>query len=474
MFALAFASCDVIGQLPGLDGGDDNKVLNEDIEFTLEIVDIKATSARIKVTHNGADDDTWYAFAAPKTAEILETVSAKVEELQKADKITGLKSRTEYTYAVSGLEESTDYTFIVFGLAENGDFYGVPESIDFTTARGSVEFAKNENWTVTYMGDYTDQETGEVVKNTVLVETTDENKFFFTSFNKAYLGEYDINDIEVLTEVLMLEFDAFSSSFETESEMDAYLHNESGLYVGDVIPGDWYFLVIGVDDNHKLSGHYAISELVNIPEEEATPEYAAWLGDWTFTGENGVAYDVTFKKGLNNLYFLMSGWENVDAEWEADIPVYWDGTKNEWMITNQYFETYDFGGEIGVGDLWVFGTDDESIWSITEQQVGICYSKTEEDGTKTCIGYDLKFQDGSTATMKYMQYIILLANGKLGTISDVTEWPSFPITITKKETAGNVGTTSVKTKAAPAFSYKKARTGNITSELPFRIENNLF
>ena len=57
MAAMAVLSCQ---EKPGTGEGDPQ--LNEDLELTVDVEDITYTSAKIKVTHNGAKSDTWFGF----------------------------------------------------------------------------------------------------------------------------------------------------------------------------------------------------------------------------------------------------------------------------------------------------------------------------------------------------------------------------------------------------------------------------
>ena len=38
------------------------ELLNEDLVISVDVEDITYTTAKIKVTHNGSKDDTWYGF----------------------------------------------------------------------------------------------------------------------------------------------------------------------------------------------------------------------------------------------------------------------------------------------------------------------------------------------------------------------------------------------------------------------------
>ena len=55
----AFAAMTISGCNKPDEGGE---ALNEDFALTVDVEDVTATSAKVKVTHNGQKTDTWYGF----------------------------------------------------------------------------------------------------------------------------------------------------------------------------------------------------------------------------------------------------------------------------------------------------------------------------------------------------------------------------------------------------------------------------
>ena len=60
---LGLFGCEEVPQNNG--NTDIDKVIEytEDIEFELEVKSVTANAAEITISHNGHEDDTWYAFA---------------------------------------------------------------------------------------------------------------------------------------------------------------------------------------------------------------------------------------------------------------------------------------------------------------------------------------------------------------------------------------------------------------------------
>ena len=70
------------GDGDGTGTGAGKEELNENLEFTLELVaeDLDTDSAKIKVSHNGQKTDTWYGFVTTET-DIDDAILDEVESL---------------------------------------------------------------------------------------------------------------------------------------------------------------------------------------------------------------------------------------------------------------------------------------------------------------------------------------------------------------------------------------------------------
>lgn len=429
--ALAVVSAVGFGCTPENKSGEEKKNLNENLAFTLEVTEVESDKAKIKVEHNGERDDTWYGFATTES-NIDEAVLDKIDELLEGkETIIGLQKSTQKTVTIRDLEPKTDYTYIVFGLTEDGTIYGIPETVEFTTQDEvkEVTFEPNPAWTVEYTGKGTINETE--YEHTVTVTSTDANTYFITGISKSWIDAYSIKEIaESELEYLMAFIDYYNEAYSTNITIANMLFKGNGMDALDLIPGDWYAMAIGVDSNGNLTGHYAISEVINIPEEPATEAYLSWIGDFTWTGANGVSFNVTFKKGINNLYYYMSGWEGAATE-GLDIQVEWMPDYERWIIYTQYFGTFEFEGGI-YGDIYVLGADSEYIYPISG--FPICQGGVNEDGSLTAIGYEETDEEGNSISIKHMQFSVATEEG-FYQLSNTQEWPEFPVTITKKTSA---------------------------------------
>jgi hypothetical protein len=95
---------------------------------------ITATSAKIKVTHNGKMADSWYGLlTTDTTTREDELIEQTVAELTTGDLSSQLIFNKNYTKILSPLSPSTTYKYIAFGLTEDGVVYGDRAVVEFAT-----------------------------------------------------------------------------------------------------------------------------------------------------------------------------------------------------------------------------------------------------------------------------------------------------------------------------------------------------
>ena len=403
----------------------------DDLTFTLEVVEVEADQAKIKVEHNGTTKDTWYGFATTES-----DVEKAIADVLAEGNVT-LKKNTKTNITVRNLEPETEYTFIAVGIKADGTTYGNHAIIEFTTAKveeptppAPEGYTVNPNWTVTYIGEY--EEGGKVYDNVVVVETTDTNPYFVTAWPVDYYEELGIEaivaaDIKAWNEML--------AEYPGATWADI-VYTESILAQVGIEPEygtKWYAMAIGCDTNGQPTGLYALSEVIDLENlgggEEPTAEYAAWLGDWTFTGANGVAFNVTMKQGKANQTYKLAGWEGPDSE-GLDIKVEWMADYGIWVIYAQSFGTYNFGPS-GNGEIWLAPMILSTGNFYPADGVPACLGGTLEDGSMLVEGYSEELEDGSVIAMETMMYLVNLeADGKWYNITKTEEWPTFPLTVT--------------------------------------------
>lgn len=421
------------------DDGTSTPEYTENLTFVLEVTEVEADKAKIKVEHNGTTKDTWYGFATTES-----DIEKAIEDILAEGNVT-LKKTTKTTMTVRNLEPETEYTFVAVGITADGKTFSEPATVKFTTAAEEIqvpptpgEYTINPNWTVSYIGDY--EQGGKVYDNVVAVETTDSNPFFVTAWPVDYFEELGIATI---VEEEIKAWEEMLAKYPEATWADDILYAESILSQVSIdaeYGTKWYAMAIGCDTNGNPTGLYALSEVIDLEnlgggeEEEPTAEYSAWLGNWTFTGANGVAWPITFSKGKANKTFIMTGWEG-----QTDLPVKveWDGEAGIWAAMIQNLGTYDFDGGQS-GDIWFVAFQGNNFFPA--EGIPAFLGGYDENGGRLAIAYEPQDENGETIVFDKAGYVASIG-GSWYTITGVTEFPTFPITITP---ATSTSTYSIK------------------------------
>lgn len=438
----AFASCepgtnDPVNNENGKDPVVQEPTYSENLAFTLEVTEVDTDKAKVKVSHNGTDTDTWYAFATTET-NVENAVKEEVAKLVANNNIP-VKKQKEATVTVKDLTPETDYTFIVFGLTAKGEVYGTAAHTTFKTEAEAAGFTVNEAWTVEYSGAGVIEE--EEFEHIISVTSTDENYYFITVFSEADYAEFGAEAIAAFQYEELLEMiGIFNDAYGMELTILDLSYNTSSAEPFDLEAGEWRAFAIGVTPEGQLSGLYAVSDLITIVEPDPTEGYASWLGNWTLTGANGLTQEVTFSKDRVNKTYVMTGYEGEEAE-GIEVIVDWIEEQQCWMIVNQFVGTYSFGNA-GNGDIWFMGNDAEGQFYPMED-IPICVGGEAEDGSLVAIGYTEEETDEETGeTFSYIVDTMGFSadiGGKWYYISSIYEvgYPTFPMTITPSAAAAS-------------------------------------
>lgn len=425
----------------------------ENLTFTLEVTEVEADKAKIKVEHNGTTKDTWYGFATTET-DVQKAIDAVLAE----GNVT-LKKNTSTTVTARGLEPETEYTFVAVGIKADGTTYGEVATVEFTTVAAAPEgFTVNPAWTVTYIGDY--EYEGEILQHVVSVESTDNNTYFTTAWPKNY---FDQTPIETIADN---EISAWVEYLAQYGETLGYiLANESSLSqvsIDTQYGNEWYVIAIGADAQGKATGYYAVSDLVTIVEEEPTEEYAAWLGDWTFTGANGVAFDINFAKKVANQTYSMTGWEGMT---NLPVTVTWLQEEQMWYIGGQVLIEGAGLSETVTGDVYFLPYTASTIYDTVA-----CVGGFSEDGTRVSLAYETNDEEsGETIVMEGMGYFGFGNDNQTYIFSEAmyyNQMPTFPITITPA--------TKGTTYSVPEFKVAKKNIEALNDFETFGTKNFMF
>lgn len=334
--AMAMTACGTPTPTPEPGPGTNN---NGNVTFTVAAT-AGETTATIQVSHNGTAENTWYGFLTTETNKAdLTLVYEMAASVKAADLLTGVTA----VINLADLELATSYKYVVFGMTAEGAIYGTAGSATFTTEDGR-SMTENSAWTVEYVGNLTNEETGEVALNCINITSTDENTYYLDYFTPEEWTMVQ-NDMYGYVEGLIAQMKAYLQQYNaaygtTYTIADAYLWSGNNtLAIGELDPGKYIAVIWGITADEKVGRLWAKSAEFEVLEEEATPEYSAWLGNWTVTGPGStysaeaqdyvageVSFDITISKYVNNKSFLVDGWNGVtglpflapyDAEYDA-------------------------------------------------------------------------------------------------------------------------------------------------------------
>ncbi len=427
-----------------VDNGNDK--INENIEIIVKALKVEGTTATIKVEHDGTTANPWYGFLTTET-DAMKAYQNKVKELTANGKIEDLNYKTSLTKTFKDLEPNTNYLYVAFGITEEGEIYGIPASDKFTTGRNKVQMTVNPAWKIEYAGP---NKIGDVdYKYTAKITSTDKNKYIVTAYSKEM---FELNDIFDIADYELSYLKAYIEAVKEEQPnitiSDALI---TGSYTEglNIIPGDWYAIAIGVTDKGELSGLYAVSDLISIPRETPTPEYSSWVGNWTWTGSNGISATVKIAEDNPNYTYYLYGWDGYSEDSGLAIMMEWNTNNDGWVIYPSYLGDAEFSTSSGnvMGSLYVAGTYETTDGGKNYYDLNypICGGVWDDNGNMFVIGYEDTAADIQITMMELIAFI-QTSNGVSASLATMTDLPTFPAIVTKAEgaAANNIIPNSLK------------------------------
>ncbi len=443
------------GDGDGTGTGAGKEELNENLEFTLELVaeDLDTDSAKIKVSHNGQKTDTWYGFVTTET-DIDDAILDEVESLLQEDGTiasTKLKKSTSTNVNLRELEPATEYTYVVFGLSEKGTVYGTPESLEFTTKSEFTGLTETQDWVLNYGGR--DDEG----KEHFTVECAESSIYLFDYVDEYYITDYESGK-SYLYEYILAEAETFIGYLEEVTveqllEVGYFQQGPAELVSQErLATGNYYLFAIGFNEDGTPTGTYSTQKF-EVEEEEATAEYLQWIGNYTFTGANDISYDIKIEAYDNNYMYAVTGWETGSAldetgmdfgtafgEWQPVFPAYFKGGKLQFAesyitqltvtdTSNQEHETLlgFFGYDYSTDDGLILITTDESVIATAET--------TDNGSTGNITGESIALEGGEETSIKALGYAAIATAQGDDNIFLWNEPMKLPITMTKKAEA---------------------------------------
>lgn len=381
--------------------------LNHSLALTVDVENITATSAKVKVTHNGKAADSWYGLLTTDTAtRIDELIEAAVNELKNGDLGSQLVFSKSYIKILTPLTPNTEYRYIAFGLSEEGEIYGDYSYIEFTTlAQGSSgntggdttedevygTMIVNPSWSIAFTGAGTID--GESYNNTVTVTSTDNNPY---TIAVVYASEYDVSLLPELGSYLIEDMyafiDSYNSAYGTSIVLNDLLYRGNGMTAFEELdPGYYIAVALGVTSKGELSGLYAVSSAFEIEEEVPTSLYNGWIGDWVIKGDNNISNDVIIGRKYANRSFNLMGLMGLPFSIVGEYST----ERNDIIFYAQIVEpnyTFDDGS---VANVCLIGVDkDGNTYGLAENgEYGIAIAGVLEGGQRAIVRYGVNQPD---------------------------------------------------------------------------------
>ncbi len=395
--AIALAACNSDDEPQG-GGTESNLVLVVDVE------NVTATSAKVKVSHNGKTADSWYGLLTTDTTTREDALIEEcVAQLAKGDIGSQLIFNKNYTKIVSPLTPETTYKYIAFGLTEEGEIYGERGSVEFTTlasgSNGNDEpqedevydnMLPNPAWSIAYTGAKTINDVE--FKHTVTVNSTDNAPY---TIAVVYASEYNSSKLRELGDALagsMMEYlQAYNATYGTAYTLNDMLFRGNGVEAfDDLDPGYYIAIAMGITSKGEVSGLYAVSATFHVEEEAPTALYSSWLGDWTLIGDNGISNNVIIGRKVANRSINMYGLQNLPFSVVGDYSV----ERNDIIFSAQVVEQgYQFS-DGSVADIHLLGVDEDGkYYGLDNGNYGIAIAGVLENNKRAIVRYGLNTPD---------------------------------------------------------------------------------
>lgn len=354
--AIAFAiSCDR--------GGDEVNSL-PNLQLMVEVEDITTTTAKIKVSHELEAQNTWYGFVTDDT--VTDAATLLNEAVAKGVEAEELHRSKQYITILEELTPETSYRYIATGLTAEGVQYGEITIVEFKTLKQTTVqeeeyngMRRNDAWTVIYAGKdrLNDVEYDHVVR----VISTDNNPYAITL---VYADAYDPYQLKDLADAMLVDLKnslvEYNEQNATSFTFADMLYTGNGADPFDLDPGVYRALAVGFTPEGEVSGLFSVSDEFEVEEQVPTPNYLAWLGNWTIEGQNGAISTVNIAKKHANRSFVMTGWEGFN---DLEVEVEYNAELDAMFFYSQLVaEDYDLGEEYGKVDIYLFAGDEDGYY----------------------------------------------------------------------------------------------------------------
>jgi len=325
----------------------------EPLKFNVEVTQLVYNSAKVKVTHNGSEDITWYSFLTTDIKKndydlFSEVYTQLITSENFADQ---LKKSTSRVFILEDLTAETNYKYVAFGIKENGELYDASiATVTFTTPANIYTLKETDVWDISYKRNSDDN------LETISVKSKRSKGYFACEIVSAKeVEDWEKNNpdglemvengIHMTTLKTGIEMYVIQTIYDIQTELTygsaiekiAHPNSETTPVVleMDRLPkGEHYILAVGFSDSGQHSQEYSVKKITVAEDAVASEEYMSWCGRYRLTGkaditrggviyeDEEVSYEITIEKADNNFMYKVSGWEcgeQIENKWDEEI-----------------------------------------------------------------------------------------------------------------------------------------------------------
>lgn len=391
---------------------------------TIYIDDITETTAKVKVTHNGDKNDSWYGLLTTDVeTDVNEMVKTAVKMFLMGQGYENLHTSNRYVEVLKPLAPGTQYRYIVFGMDSDGKSYGqVAEQIFKTMNYGNIDTSDmtyNNSWLVQYTGAGTLYE--QQYDHIVSVLSNDSNSYAITvveadTYNPEGLMELATDFRNAMVQYLN-NFNATNATSYTFADL-LFTGNAADAF--DLGAGRYRAVVLGYSFSGEVTGLYAVSEPFEVSAPIASSAYNSWLGTWTITGFNNVESIIELSAGKPNETCFMTGWEGFE-QWPVRVD--YESSLDSMFFSAQLISEDTQITDTKRGALYLLGGDDDGyFYSTDEGDYEIAIAGILDDGARAIVRYGVNM----SGYPKFVQmFYMAKIDGKYYSLTPEDEIPTF-------------------------------------------------
>lgn len=382
----------------------------EKIVFHVDVSDINAYSAKITVTHNATNRDSYYGFMVKgAVADIQSEIAVYLNTVETSQLAEAIHFQRKSVFSITGLSPQETYTFIVFGMNDDGLMYGEPCSTVFCTLESQLSAQINPNWKIGYMGHavYNNNDYSRINVN---VLGNAEERYFLATYEQDFVESFE--QMEDLIVYATNEFIEKMKEPENEGSWfeDSQVRVDGTSFYRYLHEGDYVSFAIGINIDGSPTGNYVKTDCYHVEKYPAVDGFSNLLGEWIITDDNNQFFNVEFTEDIVNKSFILKGFGNVD---DCPIIVSFNRIDSSLEIRTQSikdnFEITFNDGTFAEGKLTLKGVyyDSESKLKWTNQSHSLTKGTLNDDGSYTFkSNFRVTMNDGTITEKTGMTYYI--------------------------------------------------------------------